>query len=595
VPAGNKGLGRLAALRLGHEVEIVSRPASEPEHQYRLLINWDDFDDVELVEDVALPISREVRSPGSNPGVQIEIRRLRDRLGRMDVKRLARSLILLADPFSEDPSSFVPAMVTPEFDDLARLVSNRYFLDADFHLVASVDGRGIASARVVDWRGEELFRADHHDLAAGRDDRPYEMPPADFDLWAYLLDRDNFTTRSSSLREVREWIRAFGGVHLYINGLRVAPYGNAGNDWLDMNLSRSASPQERPSTNNSIGRVSLHDPHGLLSQKTDRTGLIENERFAEMREFGRDALNWMARRRLEVARQRRATERATAQEATRGSREAVEDAISQAPSPSQPLLRREFARYDRSRQREADRLRKEVQLYRTLSTAGITAATFAHESGGSPLKVISQSVLTVERRSKRQFPVDLYNDQLREPIDRLKRAAKSLAVLSSVTLGLVNRDRLRSGRVELHGVIRRTLSTFAPFVEGRDVEVTLTLASGNPYVQGTEAAVESIITNLLNNSLTALEDTNDRQRRIDIKTGIIERTFSLIVQDNGPGIEGIALRDIWLPSESTRGTGLGLAIVRDAVDDLGGAAKALEHGGLDGGALFSIQIPILGA
>jgi hypothetical protein len=151
----------------------VSRPASEPDRQYRLLIDWDAFAEVELVEEVLLPIIREPRPNDTNSGVEIEIRRLREKLGRMEVKRLARSLILLADPFAEDPSSFVPEMISAEFDDLARLVSNRYFLDADFHLVAAVNESGIASARVVDWPGEELFAADHHDLTAGRDQRPY--------------------------------------------------------------------------------------------------------------------------------------------------------------------------------------------------------------------------------------------------------------------------------------------------------------------------------------------------------------------------------------------------------------------------------------
>ena len=41
-----------------------------------------------------------------------------------------------------------------------------------------------------------------------------------------------------------------------------------------------------------------------------------------------------------------------------------------------------------------------ARLYRTLRTAGITAATFAHESRDSPIKVIKQSVDVLARRGR---------------------------------------------------------------------------------------------------------------------------------------------------------------------------------------------------
>ena len=68
------------------------------------------------------------------------------------------------------------------------------------------------------------------------------------------------------------------------------------------------------------------------------------------------------------------------------------------------------------------------------------------------------------------------------------------------------------------------------------------------------------------------------------------------VMDNGPGIEGINIGDIWLPGETTypNGTGLGLTIVGDTVKDMGGNVEAIKHGEL-GGAEFIVHFPILGA
>jgi signal transduction histidine kinase len=594
IPAGNKGLGRLAALRLGHQVKLITRPATEVTRSYRLEIDWDQFQDQDLVDDVELEITRLKRPSGAANGTTITISDLRHSLGRMDVKRLARSLILLGDPFGDDPTAFRPVLDTPEYEDLADLVSRRYFDTADYHLVAEVDDEEQASARVLDWRGEELFSADHTELRRKDAAEKFDLPLVSFDLWAFILTREAFAPRPVSVSEVQEWLAQFGGVHLYINGLRVAPYGNPGNDWLDMNFSRVRSPEVRPSTNTALGRVAITDQVGLLNEKTNRAGLIEDAHFDELRAFAREALDWMARRRLEVAEQRRRAARAATATAASTTRRSVEKQIEDLPATVRAPLERSFSRYDKARDKREATLSKELQLYRTLATAGITAATFAHESASNPLKVIAQATSAIERRGKAALDGE-YTAKFGKPVSALRSATKTLGVLSSVTLGLISSDRRRPGRVELHAVIRRTVTTFQPFTEGRDVNVEMHLVESSPYLRATEAAIESVVANLLNNSLAAFERSATTDRRIVIASEILDSTFRLTVVDNGPGIEGIDLKDIWSPGETVTddGTGLGLTIVRDAITDLGGSVDASAHGSI-GGAEFEIELPILG-
>lgn len=192
IPAGNKGLGRLAALRLGHQVTLLTRPASDTARTYRLEIDWDRFQDRDLVEDVELEIKRLKRRPNASNGTSIMISNLRQPLGRMDVKRLARSLILLGDPFGDDPMGFRPVLEAPEYEDLAELVSRRYFDAADYHLVADIDDTGEVSARVLDWRGQELFAADHAEVRRKRAAERFDLPVTRFDLWAFILTRQAF-------------------------------------------------------------------------------------------------------------------------------------------------------------------------------------------------------------------------------------------------------------------------------------------------------------------------------------------------------------------------------------------------------------------
>jgi signal transduction histidine kinase len=594
IPAGSKGLGRLAALRMGKIARLITRPKSKPGYQYELVIDWSLYDNAIIVEEVELIIGISQISSKINHGTEIFIENLKVLIDRSEIRRLARNLILLADPFGDNPVGFKPSLIAPEFTDLEKLVEKRYFSDADYHLHAEVNNEGLASAVVEDWKGQVLFSANHSELMADRLQLPYYCPSAKFDVWIYLLDAANFSTRSTTIGEVREWLKEFGGVHLYDNDLRVAPYGNPGNDWLDMNLRRARSPEERPSTNTVIGKMSISNKNQVLLQKTDRSGFIEGGAFYELRLFAQDAMEWLANRRMDMARQRRAEEQVKNKQKTRRTKTQLEQIVNKAPPSVKLELQQAITAYDRSREKEVHDLKKEVQLYRTLSTAGITAVTFAHESNANPIKIITNSILAIERRAIQELG-EKYASRLQKPIEGIKKSLDTLAFLGSVTLKLVDHEKRRLVRVELNKVVVDVLKTFKPFLDGRDVKVDPELCSGTPYIRGSEAAIESIITNLINNSLAAFESAVVIQRRIIVRTSVENNIYTLRLIDNGPGIKGISIRDIWIPGKSTRpnGTGLGLAIVRDTVLDLGGKVDARAQSEL-GGAEIIVQLPLLG-
>ncbi|MBI2282446.1 MAG: ATP-binding protein [Bacteroidetes bacterium] len=601
IPAGSKGLGRLAALRMGTAFEMESKPmfiekaGNKKNYKFSIKVDWNNFDNAKLVDDVIIKINRQKSPPSKKAGTLTTLRDLRNKVTVRDIKKVARGLILLADPFDDDPSSFKPILKAAEFKDLEKLVTKRYFDDADYHLAASVNKDGVAVASILDFRGQVLFTADHTEIALKRKGVIYKCPATTFDLWAFILNSVSFSNRPSTLGEVREWLNEFGGVHVYENGLRVNPYGNPGNDWLDINLARAKSPEERPSTNTSIGVTRIKDSQGRLKQKTDRSGFIEDDTFHEIKSFCQDALEWMARKRLELAEKKRAREReATASESS-DSKENVQESIKKLPADDRARLLKVFDTYDQARQKEVKSLRAEVQLYRTLSTAGITAATFSHESRGNPMKVLDQAIKAIERRSKQELSNVKFESLLAKPISMVHKAMNTLAVLGSATLKLLSNEKRRVTRVEVHQVVMNVLETFAPYLKGRDINLDTQLADGSPFLMTTEAAIESILTNLLNNSLIAIEDANPRTRKMLIKTEIEEDVLVLTVSDNGTGIEGIQLKDIWLPGQTTskNGTGLGLTIVKDAVSDVGGAVRANRHGDL-GGADIIVELPIIG-
>ncbi len=190
-------------------------------------------------------------------------------------------------------------MKADAFLEIQALAKKDYRTECDYHLVAELDEEGRASAKVLSAGGKVLFEADHKAIKDADSSSPYVSPAATLELWEFNLSGKErpFSNKRTNREGLRAWLQEFGGVRLYHRGVKVAPYGEVKNDWLEMNLQRARSPEQRPSTNNSFGRVQIEDPNGLLQQKTDRIGFVESEVFDELRSFAGDVLDWMARER----------------------------------------------------------------------------------------------------------------------------------------------------------------------------------------------------------------------------------------------------------------------------------------------------------
>lgn len=593
IPAGNKGLGRLAALRMGNKVSLTTRPKISPHIENSLEIDWSEFDNASAVENVELTIESGRHGKTARPGTVITLSELKTRFTEADVRRLVKGLLLLADPFNDKAIGFKPILRAPEFKKLEKIVRRRYFDDAELHLESEVDKNGWASAKVVDWQGNILYSAQHSDLRPKTPDEVYKCPPVKFDLWVFLLSGEHFLTRESTLSEVRDWLKEFGGVHFYIRGLRVPPYGNPGNDWLDMNLSRAQHPELRPSTNTSIGRISTDDLSELLLPKTDRSGIVENESFHEIRNFAIDSLAWMSKRRLDERNKRLEAQKKETSAEVKETRNALNMIIGALPKEKRKEAKQQLQQFNRLKDKESEILRKQLQLYRLLGTAGIAATVFAHESKHS-IDVISRNSKLIEKLWKKISKIEP-PPEFKDCIERITSQSEALQTFGGLTLSFVSREKRRLGRIEIHQVISNVISLFEPLVNERKITVRQKFVQGQPFFRTSEATLESVIANLLVNSIKAFEQMPPGERIIEFRTHTSDNTLFVRVLDNGPGIKGLNVNDIWLPGETTYsdGTGLGLTIVRDSIVEFGGSAEAKAKGEL-GGAEIILQIPILG-
>ncbi len=614
---GEKGLGRLAALRLGTRVTVRTRARDEPDIEHILRIDWDQVDASEAVEDV--PISIKSDTPTGDIGTEVIITDLRQGISDRDAERLARSLLLITGPFPEG-SAFQVGCNAPEFAAFSQLLNNPLLGWYEYKLVATLDDAGQASASLINWRGEEEFKGKHSEVARRRMGRGkkepilmFEAPPAKFELWMFNLNpgaSKEVRIVGQDTERLKKWLRLVGGIHLYHRALRVQPYGDVGNDWLGINLRRAASPEVRPSTNNSLGRIRVDDPENQLKPKTDRSGFVDTLAFLDLQEFAKCALEWAAEQRLHQREQRRVGAAVKARDRVAEAETRFQDLLN-AITPNDPnmlpLDRSDPAVLESFTESASEvfstlhdenkALREDLLLYRSLATVGTSTAVFAHEAL-KPAKRIINEIKTVSRRVRKRITEAEYDRDFRESVDNSVESAKTLETFAKLPLSLLEKSKRTVDDVEIDIACQSIVQLFSRYLEERNIRIDFDLDAPGITVRTTVADIESILSNLVANSAHAFtrEGAPSCERVIRIRTRPDGRDrksgVTLCVDDTGPGIEGLSLSAIWLPGKTTRenGTGLGLTIVRDIVADLGGTQEARRVGEL-GGARILIWIP----
>ncbi|MGB0683780.1 MAG: sensor histidine kinase [Magnetovibrionaceae bacterium] len=581
-PAGDKGLGRLSALRLGRKAILKTRPESKPGFEHSVTIDWDAFDQALFVESVPLRVT--TKRTKKRPGSDIIIQDLVKPLVTDDVKRLSKNLVLLSDPF-RGKSSFTARLSAPGFDQYELLVKDAYFESADFKLTATLDGEGKAHFYATDWKGTFVWE--------GEGEQVYDAPKATFSFWVFLLSGKNFASKDVSMKEVRSWLQVAGGIHIYENGMRVAPYGGADADWLKLNQFRVASPEERPSTNTSIGRVVIEENDGRLTQKTDRNGYIENTHFEALRSFGMEALNWLASNRMRVAEIRRAKEKSEAEKQKKAEEDEFDQAIDQAAvdDKSKDDLKAAARKVKEASDRVTKALEEDLQLYRSLATAGITSAVFSHQIA-HPIQSIEELIDFVEE----DLPPESLSS-VEESIQLIKSEKDKLLAYTRMPLRLLRAEKRKWEVISFCDCVETLFEQYDLILDSANIKRLLNLPKEEVKILGSTALIEGIFSNFISNSIKAFQrgGTPADKRKIIVDGNIIKDFLEIKFSDSGPGILDISIDDIWLPGRTTadddRGTGFGLTIVKDSVRDLNGTIHALKNGKL-GGAEFIMRLPI---
>ena len=297
--AGNKGVGRFSCDRLGKTLTIYTKMSGQ--QCLKMIIDWRLFENEDAQNEEIQDVEFEVQEVSDNEvisltgwdvfesGTVLDICLLRDVWTPVKIIRLRRDLEKFIDPnstFSED--SFRINLIAEEYKEhdmregnaVQRVngpVENKIFEQLNFRTTSVssfIDPDGSYIVTKLQDRGREVFELREKNIYPHL--RNIKMTV--YYLNPYSKRYFKYQTGLSSLD--------FGSIFLFINGFRIPPYGDQGDDWLGIEKRKASGFKRYLSTREVVGRVEIRDEHGDFMIISSRTGVVNNEAFVELSREG---------------------------------------------------------------------------------------------------------------------------------------------------------------------------------------------------------------------------------------------------------------------------------------------------------------------
>lgn len=244
---------------------------------------------------------------------------------------------------------------------------------------------------------------------------------------------------------------------------------------------------------------------------------------------------------------------------------------------------------ERSRAQQ-DARDKQISLNRALqlAAAGEMTSALAHELN-NPIAALAnylracQVMLDAPERHRA-----LLHQTLEKAVNEARRASEVLRRL---------RDFFRSGSIQLtpttaQKLIGEAIALLADRFHRHGIDVRLEIAQDVPLLIVDTLQIETILHNLLSNSIDALVEQGNSAREIMITCYVSAGQIRIQVRDSGPGFASDLAERLFEPFNTSKptGMGLGLAPSRSLAQAHGGDLRAVAASEL--GAAFLLSLPI---
>lgn len=361
---------------------------------------------------------------------------------------------------------------------------------------------------------------------------------------------------------------------------RIHPYGEANNDWLDIDRRMAQGYSRFFGSRDLIGYVQTYKRYNQgLIPLTNRQGLIENDDFEKLKKFVYEYAIKPLERYYFIKFKKNVNETLEKSKRQINTTTRQIDDIAKEISKYDKDLGKKLKEYVEDIKKQHSQQVKFAEEQHELTKVYSRIAqkeTFLHQLIHQSLLDMRNAVAAVDRLEKTQgFCVE---GQAIEIFQLLKKSiSDSMAKLLTVRDDLT-RTRHKT-RVDLGENIEAFLNDYEGQFEQYSIQLQTKIEAKVEYLIDV-ADLKAIINNLISNSIKALREVGDRTRKILVELRETERFVIIKIQDNGCGIDEIYREKIFDPFFSTTqkygGFGIGLTIVDETLKEYGGALELVE-------------------
>lgn len=619
VPLGEKGIGRLAAMRIGHYVNVKSSHQKKQSGlEFELELDWRPvFEDPNLDADALdFKPTKGKKSSLVGAGTEITIRDIQSDWSVDKLKEISDTdLAKLADPFL---SNFANQFIKISFQGKDQsLISG--FKSSNLNCADAVCSISFRSGVVSDLSGDFF---DSADLARLKVETTYKLhdktetllysgahladrvshPPTksarpkatdrlpmsdevvaaletlgDFEAKFWWFNRGRLQKYEKELwkENLQKFVRAWsGGLLVYRDGFRVYPYGSAADDWLDLDRKALASSAYKLNRAQIVGYLRIDSKHNEhLQDQTNREGFRDCPEKEALKRILRQAI--VADCRTFLERIEKENKRAD-EETVRDIDERIADASGLAISNLRALRSRVPAEANAiqgvlvelsevqdawARAKEALAAKDfEVEQYAHLAGVGLMVELLAHELARSTDTALE--LLSDKKTAK--DPVKL------EALEALlKTLNKRVRVIDELSIP----GRQRKAVHDIVALISMIGEFYEPKFARHGIRFDLSVSPKQAFSRKVEKGqILQIFDNLLNNSAYWLARRLDRKNPPCISVVVNPITGQVEFSDNGPGIPaeiGVKVFDPFYTTKAKGGRGLGLYIANKLAKENG--------------------------
>lgn len=606
LPLGEKGVGRFAAQQIGNKLKLISRN-NKDKKILTAEIDWEAFDTTEKnLSEINIRYDEKDTSEFFNSdktGTILIIEKIRNEFKETDIIKINSAIRRMKSPFkgANDFNVSIEFINCPyEWGKYSDLNTSEILEKAPFKFVAIVNDNG-----TIDYEYEFSFPGFKKRKESGKSNL-LEETDLNFDksvsvgsfmiyLHAYLRGEPLKITQVNP-----KDIDKLSGVSVFRDGVRVLPYGEKGNDWLELDKRRIQYPSGRFGNDQVIGMIEINqNENSVLKDKTNREGLIEDKYYEK---FTKLILGVITRfeaesyedRQLFQKKQKKVEENILKEKLS-----SVEKGLKELETKSEENeeikstvvkdtlhgIKPVFSELKTEIPATIEELESEKKVLFNLAGTGLAAERFTHEFA----RIIGGSLSSLERLKKL---IDLNNPKIKKEADSLTSALEVLRNDIRLLGPMFYIKKVaKEKELNIRDIINNTvtLQEHALQKEGINLEVE----GGSFTVTMREGSCMQVFNNIIDNAVfwCSRKSENDRKQ---IKIIIDEKEKVVYVTDSGPGVNNRFRDKIFDPFFSMKGEdgrGLGLYIVKEILDEKGFGIWLVnqeDYPGLLSGASFKI-------